>query len=103
MFSVEKIMMCFHLANNCFVLIGSVTGPSSAVTCLTADPDVASFIPAPSHTFARLVMKSFLQPFSSRPLKQEGLSSVTSESMCTKYWLTAKSSLQRKLTVPTRP
>ena len=31
----------------------------------------------------------FLEPFSSLPLIQEGLISVTSESMCTKYWLTA--------------
>ena len=30
------------------------------------------------------------------PLIQEGLLSVTSESMCTKYWLTAYSSLSRK-------
>ena len=29
-------------------------------------------------------------------LIQEGLLSVTSESMCTKYWLTALSSLPRK-------
>ena len=32
----------------------------------------------------------------SLPLIQEGLLSVTSESMCTKYWLTACSSLPRK-------
>ena len=37
----------------------------------------------------RLIMKSFLRPFSSIPLIQEGLLSVTSESMCTKYWLAA--------------
>ena len=37
----------------------------------------------------RLMMKSFLWPFSSLPLIQEGLLSVTSESMCMKYWLTA--------------
>ena len=30
------------------------------------------------------------------PLIQEGLLSVTSENMCTKDWLTAKSSLPRK-------
>ena len=30
------------------------------------------------------------------PLIQEGLLSVTSESMCTKYWLTTKSSLPWK-------
>ena len=41
-------------------------------------------------------MKLFLRPFSSLPLIQERLLSVTSESMCTKYWLTAKSSLPTK-------
>ena len=49
---------------------------------------VASSIPGRSHNFAEIdqeTMKSFLRPFSSL----EGLLSVTSESMCTKYWLTA--------------
>ena len=41
-------------------------------------------------------MKYFLMPFSSLPLIQEGLLSVTSESMCMKYWLTAQSSLPGK-------
>ena len=42
-------------------------------------------------------MKYFLRPFSSLPLTKEGLLSVTNESMCTEYWLTAlmKSSLPR--------
>ena len=39
----------------------------------------------------RLIMKYILRPFSSL-LLIEGLLSVTSESMCTKYWLTAYSS-----------
>ena len=44
----------------------------------------------------RLIVKSFLRPFCSIQLIQEGLLLVTSESMCTKYWLAAKSSLPRK-------
>ena len=36
-------------------------------------------------------MKQFLRPFSSISLIQEGLLSVTRESVCTKYWLTALS------------
>ena len=45
----------------------------------------------------RLIMKWFLRSFSPfRWFIQEGLLSVTSESMCTNYWLTACSSLSRK-------
>ena len=36
--------------------------------CLTANPGVASLIPAHSHTFWRLIMKLFLRSFSSLPL-----------------------------------
>ena len=59
-------------------------------TCLTADPGVVSLNQARSHNFTEFkIMKQFLRPFSSLPLNQEGLLSVASESMCTKYWLTA--------------
>ena len=59
----------------------------------------------------RLIMKSFLRHSPSfRWIIQEGLLSVTSKSMCTKYWLTAScSSLPRKkvwldeLTIPPWP
>ena len=45
----------------------------------------------------RLIMKWFLRSFPSfRWFIQEGLLSVTSESMCTYYWLTACPSLPRK-------
>ena len=89
----------------------STTGPRSAVsvtcltadtcTCLTADWGVASLIPARSHTFVEINRGDWswnnfygLSP----PFRwfKEGLLSVRSESMCTKYWLTAKSSLPRK-------
>ena len=79
----------------------------TAYMYLTTDPGVASLIPAQFHTFMEIDHEIFLQPFSSLPLIQEGLLSVTSESMCTKYWLNASSSLPRKkvwlgkLTVPT--
>ena len=74
-----------------------------SVTCLatdaslTADPGVASSIPARSHTFVEIDHEiistvSLLLPL----IIQEGLLSVTSERMCTKYWLTACSSLPRK-------
>ena len=56
---------------------------------LTADPEVASSIPARSHTFVEIDHEIISSV-------QEGLLSVTSESMCTKYLLTACSSLPRK-------
>ena len=68
---------------------------AQSVTCLatdaslTADPGVASSIPAQSHIFY-----GHSPPF--RWIIQEGLLSVTSKSMYTKYWLTACSSLPRK-------
>ena len=61
----------------------------TADTCLTADPGVARSIPAWSHTFVEIDNEKILRPFSSFQLIQEGLLSVTNESMCTKYWFTA--------------
>ena len=59
--------------------------------CLTADPGVDSSIPTLSHTFAEIDHEIIF----TASLIQEGLLSVTSESICTKYWLTAKSSFLR--------
>ena len=64
---------------------------AQSVICLTADadPGVASSISARSHTFVEIDHEIiFPRPFSSLLIK-EGLLSVTNESMCTKYWLTA--------------
>ena len=67
---------------------------AQSVKCLatdagqTADPAVASSIPVRSHTFMEIVPEIIFI--------QEGLLSVTSESKCTNYWLTACSSLPRK-------
>ena len=66
---------------------------------LTADPGVASLIPARSHTFVEIdheiISMVILLPSAESFKNLEGLLSVTSESMCTKYWLTACSSLPR--------
>ena len=67
--------------------------------CLTADPGVASSIPARSHTFMEidheLISRVILLP--SADSFKEGFLSVSSESiMCKNYWLTACSSLPRK-------
>ena len=68
--------------------------------CLTADLGVASSILAWSHTFEKydheIISTVILLP-SAESFKKD--SSVTSESMCMKYWLTACSSLSRKSVV----
>ena len=51
----------------------------AADMCLAADPGVTSLILARSHIFLEIDLQ----------LIQEGLLSITCESMCTKYWLTA--------------
>ena len=78
---------------------------AQSVTCLatdaylTADPGVASSIPVQSHTFVEIdhemISMHILLP-SADSFILEGLLSVTRESMCTNYWLTACSSLPRK-------
>ena len=73
--------------------------------CMTADPGVASSIPARYHTFVEIdheIISTVILLPSADLFKK----SVTSESMFTNYWLTACSSLPRKkvwlseLTVP---
>ena len=74
---------------------------AQSVTCLatdaslTADPGVASSIPARFHTFVE-IDHEIVSTVILLPSAEEGLLSVTGESMCTKYWLTACSSLPRK-------
>ena len=56
--------------------------------CLTADPGVASLIPARSHTFVKLdheIISSVILLPSADPFKKGCCLSVTSESMCTNY------------------
>ena len=73
------------------ILLGCVV---QSVMCLatdaslTADPGVANSIPFPSHTVVEIDHEIISM-----------VMSVTSESMCTKYWLTACSSLPRKSVV----
>ena len=67
--------------------------------CLTVDPGVASLMPARSHAFVEIdheIISTVILPPSAERIIQEGLLSVTSKCMCTKYWLTACSTLARK-------
>ena len=61
----------------------------AADMCLTADPGVASTIRARSHIFVEIDREIISTVILLLQLNQEWFLSVTSESMCTKYWLTA--------------
>ena len=61
----------------------------AANICVTADPGVASLIPAWSHTFIEIDHEIISTVILLFPLIQEGSLSVRRESMCTKNWLTA--------------
>ena len=64
-------------------------GPvSQSVSSPIADPGVEISIPAQSHTLVEAAHEIFAKVFL-LPLTQDGLLSVTSESACKKYWLTA--------------
>ena len=60
-----------------------------SVTSLAADQGVASLIPALSQTFVEIDREMISPTILLLQLFQEGLLSLTSDSMCTKYWLTA--------------
>ena len=67
-------------------MTGILSTVAQSVASPTADPEVASLIPARSHTFVEINLISMVILL--HPLIQEWLS-VTSKSMCTKYGLTA--------------
>ena len=60
---------------------------------MAANPGVASSILARSHTLVEIDIRSF---FCLPLIHSRRVLSVTSESMCTNYWLTACTSLPRK-------
>ena len=62
---------------------------AQSVASLSADPGVASLILAQVHTFMKIDHEIISTVILFLPLIQEGLFSVTSESMCMKYGLSA--------------
>ena len=60
-----------------------------SVTRLTVDPGVTRLNLARSHTFQEIDHEIFSTSIILLPLIHEGLFSVTRESMCTKFWLSA--------------
>ena len=63
---------------------------------MIADPGVVSSIPACSHTFVEIDNDIFSTVILLLKLIQERLFPLTSESICTNYWLSALSSGSRK-------
>ena len=71
-----------------------VPGPvAKSVASPIVDPGVASSIPAQPHILVEIEHEIFSTVILLLPLIQEGLFSVTSDSMCTVYCLTALSKL----------
>ena len=100
------LLFCAHLINIFPFLAGVEPGHVAQLVtclatdaCLTADPGVASSIPARSHTFVEIdheiISMVILLP-SAVSFKKGYCQLLVSESMCTNYWLTACSSLPRK-------
>ena len=65
----------------------SKPGPTAqSLVSLIADPGFVSSIPARPHTFVEIDHEIFSTVSLLLPLIQEGLLSVSRESMCTEYW-----------------
>ena len=62
---------------------------AQSVASLTVDPGVASLIPARSNTFGEMDHEIISTVILLLPLIQGRMLSCTSESMYTKYWLSA--------------
>ena len=80
-----KANICWHMATEAQL---PWPGPiEQSVASPTADLGVASLIQAKSHNFVEIDDEIISTVILLLPLIQEELLSVTSESMCTKYWL----------------
>ena len=89
-----QVRLAFNQMNECFEIVFTCLATDASQT---ADPGVASLIPVWSHTFMEIdheIISTVILLPSAESFKKD--LSVTSESMCTKYWLTACSSLPRK-------
>ena len=76
----------------------NIPGPvAQSVARLIADPGVLSMIQDQYHTFVEIDHGIFSTVSLFQQLIHERLLSVKSESMCTKYWIAASSSLPRKM------
>ena len=64
---------------------------------MTADPGFPSLVPARSHTFIEIDHEIISTVILLLPVIQEGLLSVTRESMCTTYRLNALSICKGKI------
>ena len=86
----DQIKQNQPLGNRCVPIYYYLPGTlGQSVASLTADPGVARSILARSHTFVEIDHEIVSTVILLLPLIQEGLVSVSRESMCTKYRLTA--------------
>ena len=69
---------------------------AQSIECLIADPGVMGSIPAQPHTFIEIDHEIFSTVILLLRLIQKGLLSVTIESMCTEYCLTAYSKIAQE-------
>ena len=63
-------------------------GVTQSVTCLTADPEVTSLFQARSYTFVEIDHEIISTVILLPSADARRVAAVTSEGMCTKYWLT---------------
>ena len=99
LYKISHIAKILHNQGRLQTGIAQLVTFLTADTCLTADSGVTSSISAHSHTFVETDREMISMVIASLPLIKEGLVSVTSQSMFTKYSLTAcraRSSLPRK-------
>ena len=83
-------LICSILVSRYSTCLGHVV---QSVASPIADPVVLSSIPARPSTFVEIDSKIFFTVILLHTMFQEGLLSVTSESMCTEFWLTTQSKL----------
>ena len=88
-------MLRFCLFLEYFLIDKSLALPAriaQSVACLTEESGAPCSISrdSPAHTFVEIGHEIISKVFFLLPLHQEGLLSVTCESMCTQYWSTAK-------------
>ena len=87
---VMSVFSCHLRQVSLYSLLHFIPCPvAQLVASLAADPGVTCLITSRSHTFIEIDHEIICTVILLLTLIQEGLLSVTSESMCRKYWLTA--------------
>ena len=88
-------LICSILVSRYSACLGLIV---QSIASLIADPEVSS-IPAQVGTFVEIDHEMFSTVILLHTLFQEGLLSVTSESMCTEFWFNTQSKLVQENSV----